>query len=207
MNVKAFAVGAVFAVSSLSALAGTTVYNGASFKPTPVPDRFSLYGFGRTSPTVTGSGAATSFAVKAAPKRTSFLDIWNIDTSLVKPGDYGFDAASIVATGSVLFNFITFHSVNEDGSLNVVSFDINDEKTEASGTGNFGVLKTCPIKSCVWIEVGGTQLAGSPGTGYSTPNFFVAPPSAVPEPETYALLIAGLAATAAWVSRRRSPAA
>ncbi len=185
--VKALAIGALCANFANPAQAVTvTVYNTAIFRPAPLGG-FQLDGFGRgdtSKPTLNAEvNEAASFATQA------FFDTWNIDVSLLSPGNYQFNSTVVQATGSVLFTNVAFNSYDALGNRNSVLFEISADGKQASGSGGFSVLQTCPVQSCVWIDVFGTQDSAAGQNGYGS-NLV----AQIPEPATYALLLAGLTA-------------
>lgn len=173
----------------------------STYTATFLPDAGSgvvLDGFGR--------GATPGFAdaVPAAPGsaplsgRESFRDLWQIDTSLMAAGVYVLAPTTVDAAGSLLFTSVSFRSYDEAGNLDIVDFALNASGTQASGSGLFTVRTSCPVQVCVWIEVLGTQLVGSPaGEGYGG----VVAAAPIPEPASVLLMLAGLGAVWGW-SRR-----
>jgi hypothetical protein len=193
--VKALTIAALCAACASPAQAvSVTIYNTAIFHPTPHGD-FQLDGFGRgdtSRPGVDATGVgAGSFSTQA------FFDTWNIDVSLLSPGNYQFTSTVVFATGSVLFSNVAFNSYDELGHRNSVLFEISADGKQASGSGSFSVVKPCPVQSCVWIDVFGTQDLSVKQTGYGS-NLV----AQIPEPASYALLMGGLAAIAGLMRRR-----
>lgn len=138
--------------------------------------------------------------VGAGPVGTApFFDTWNIDVSGVSPGLYSFSNMVVDAFGSTTFTSITFNSYDASGARNAILFDLNAAGTQAVGSGSFTVLETCPVVSCVWIDVAGTRAAGGlPAYGDGGLTFA----TAVPEPASAAMLLLGLAGLGV-VARRR----
>jgi hypothetical protein len=196
---KALAIAALYTLgvvccNSAQAI-GVSTYNTAIFNPAP-GGGYQLDGFGRgdtSKPDLTSTPAdPQSFASQA------FFDVWNINASHLLPGNYHFTSTVVLATGSVLFQNVAFNSYDEFGNRNTVLFDISEDGKQASGSGSFSVVKPCPVLSCVWIDVFGTQDLGVAQTGYGAHIV-----TQVPEPATYALLLAGLAVVAGLSSKRR----
>lgn len=195
---KAVAIAALYTfgavcASSVQAI-GVSTYNTAIFNPAP-GGGFQLDGFGRgdtSKPETSTQGGPSSFASQA------FFDVWNINVSNLSPGNYQFTSTVVFATGSVLFQNVAFNSYDELGNRNTVLFDLSADGKQATGSGSFSVVKPCPVQSCVWIDVFGTQDLGVTQTGYGA-NIV----TQVPEPTSSALLLAGLAAVAGLSSKRR----
>lgn len=183
-----------FCASGVQAI-GVSIYNTAVFNPAP-GGGFQLDGFGRGDtfkPDLTSTQEPPqSFASQA------FFDVWNINVGNLLPGNYHFTSTVVLATGSVLFQNVAFNSYDEFGNRNTVLFDLSDDGKQATGSGSFSVVKPCPVQSCVWIDVFGTQDLSVTQTGYGGTIV-----TQVPEPASYALLLAGLAAGAGLSSRRQ----
>lgn len=169
--------------------ASAKVYNSASFAP-QTDGSVQLLGFGRTSET---------FDFLAAPGGlTNFFDTWNIGTAGVAPGEYSFTDMVIDSTGPLRFSSITFNSIDAEGVRHTILFDLSTPR-HAVGSGTFTVLESCPIASCVWIDVVGQQR-GVPTAGYGGTT--VATP--VPEPASYGMMALGLVGIGAFARRRRA---
>jgi hypothetical protein len=80
-------------------------------------------------------------------------------------------------------------------------FDLDTEGTQAVGSGTFTVLAECPVASCIFIQVIGTQVIGDLNEGYGGSDIFLATP--VPEPASWALLGLGLAVVGGLARRQR----
>jgi PEP-CTERM motif len=121
-------------------------------------------------------------------------------------GTYNFDNWVIDATGSLLFGNSGFsvglNYIDESGVRFTEFFDVNAAGTQAVGSGTFTVRNQCPIASCLWLDIMGTQEAGGGAAGYGGTGSLFA--SVVPEPAAGALLLLGLAGVAAAARRRRS---
>jgi len=190
MNVKPFTA-AVLAVAC-TAGAHAAVFNGASFASIS-NGVVGLNGFGRGAfrPTV------DTFAPVLPSATALFFDTWNINVSGVPADLYRFDSMVVNAFGGAVFSLLTFNSFDAAGVRNTIAFNINAAGTQAVGSGTFTVLQQCPVQSCVWIDVFGTQPLGGGGYGGTT----IA--TVVPEPASLALMALGLAAVAGVVTRRR----
>lgn len=196
---KALALASVCATYASSVQAtDVTVYNTASFKPVTT-SIYKLDGFGRGDTAKPGldqpGGDAGSFALSA------FFDTWNINVDLMSPGTYQFTSTVVEAKGSVLFSNVAFNSYDEIGNRSTILFEISEGGKKATGSGSFFVVKPCPVQSCVWIDVFGTQDLSVGQTGYGS-NLV----AQIPEPASYALLVAGLAAVVARARRKPTPA-
>lgn len=165
------------------------VFNSASFVSIG-SNLVELDGFGR--------GASSRVFGSAPPSAAEFfLDTWNIDVSGIAPGVYSFNGMVVDAFGGVVFNVLTFNSYDAAGVRNTILFDTNAAGTQAVGSGTFSVLEQCPVQSCVWIDVVGTQPGGGVG-GYGGTTVA----TAVPEPAGWALMVLGLAAVLGGAGRR-----
>lgn len=163
-----------------------------------------LFGFGRGASNF--RSASVSFAT--ASTRVNFFDTWNIDVSEIAPGTYNFENWVIDATGGLLFGNSGFsvglNYIDESGVRFTEFFDVNAEGTQAIGSGTFTVREKCPIASCLWLDIMGTQDAGSPTAGYGGGGSGGLIASVVPEPATYGLMALGLVAVGAVARRRRA---
>ncbi|MBT9494680.1 MAG: PEP-CTERM sorting domain-containing protein [Paucibacter sp.] len=194
--VKSLAIAAVCAACAGAAHAtDVTIYTTAAFSPV-ANGKYRLDGFGRGDTSKPGLSAATSDASSFASQ--AFFDTWDINVDLLSPGNYQFTYTVVQASGSVLFSNVAFNSYDELGNRNSVLFEISADGKQASGSGSFSVVKPCPVQSCVWIDVFGTQDLSVGQTGYGA-NFV----AQIPEPGSYALLLAGLAVGAGIARRRR----
>jgi len=195
-NLCVIALVAAFCTSGASA----AVFNSARFVEV-MPGLVSLEGFGRGAVSNSPGPVAFGLGLSLDAARVPFFDTWNIQVGDIAPGTYSFSDMLIDATGSLLFGTggfaVTFNSIDEFGDRNTVLFNVNDAGTQAKGSGVFTVRGSCPISSCVWIDLSGTQEVGSPA-GYG--GTVIA--AVVPEPATGALLLLGLAAVGAAARRR-----
>lgn len=190
------------ALALLSAVPGhlraaTDTYAASFVLVDPVAGTVEIDGFGRV---ISSGAAAMGFAALAAA-REPFFDTWQIDTSAIPAGPYEFTALTVEAAGSLQFTSVTFNSIDEAGVRNTILFDLNAAGTAAIGNGSFTVRASCPIESCVWIDIAGSQLAGTAGEGYGGTFDAVL----VPEPASALLLAGGLAWLAGIARRRQRP--
>jgi hypothetical protein len=194
---------AAFASGALADTRG--IYGSASFIQVG-SGVVELNGFGRGSnTTVSPLSLLRPLAVTEA--RQNFFDTWNIDSSGISAGTYNFDNWVIDATGSLLFGNSGFsvglNYIDESGVRFTEFFDVNASGTQAVGSGTFTVRSQCPIASCIWLDIMGTQETGM-SAGYGGAGALVA--SVVPEPTVYSLMALGLLAVGA-AARRRSAGA
>jgi hypothetical protein len=156
---------------------------------------------------INGFGRGSSAGLDATPQDTAalepFFDTWNLDTSDIAPGQYSFSSFIVDAAGGLVFTSMTLSSYDEAGHRNTVLFSLNDSGTQATGSGQFTVLSTCPVQSCLWIDVVGLQPPGSAAAGYGDGGLTTV--TQVPEPATNALWALGLLGLAGAL-RRRAPA-
>jgi len=184
----------VLAAAASSGQAQVNVFVTAFLQPVQQPEGVTLLGFGRS---ISRPEGVDSFNL-LGPLSVPFFDTWNIGTLGVLPGIYTFTNLTVDATGGSSFAGMTFNSFNEQGVRQTILFSLNGAGTQAVGSGNFTVLASCPVTTCVWIDVIGQSPVGSPwsygGVGTALP---------IPEPSQWALLALGLAAVAGAAKRRR----
>lgn len=203
-----------YLLSFLVALGGSAAwaqsidtYDSAYLQPAG-GDLIEMLGFGRGGSLLSVPHSAFSSAAVVQPMsgdREVFFDTWNVDSSLVTPGLYSLDDFVIDVAGSLQFTSVIFNSY--DASLPVpvlrsVLFDLNAQGTQATGSGTFTVLAECPVASCIFIQVIGTQEIGDSARGYGLDNIFIATP--VPEPAGWALLALGLGVVGGAARRARA---
>jgi len=183
----------------------------ADLVPLGQPGAVELLGFGRGGSELNDPLPAlrlapqliATSATSAAP--VPFWDRWFVEVDpAVAPGPYAFSAFTIEATGSVQFSVVTFNSYDASlppllPILDTVLFDVNATGTQAVGSGAFTVRSECPVSSCIYIDVFGTQLAGDSTNGYN--GQVVA--TLVPEPASWALLALGLIVVGSAIRRVR----
>jgi hypothetical protein len=122
----------------------------------------------------------------------------------VSPGLYSLDNFVINVAGSLQFTTVIFNSYDASlpaPVLHSVLFDLDTEGTRAVGSGTFTVLAECPVASCIFIQVIGTQVINDVNEGYGRSDVFLATP--VPEPASWALLGLGLAVVGGLARRQR----
>jgi len=150
-----------------------------------------LDGFGR------GVSSSMGLTPDSFPAATEiFFDTWNIQVGGVTPGRYSFSDMLVDAVGELRFFSLVLHSYDAAGDRHSVLFSINAEQTQAVGSGSLTILASCPVASCVWIDVIGIQPVGNTG-GYGGSTVAV-----VPEPATWSVMLLGLG-TLGWALRRR----
>jgi len=191
---------AALCLSSGAAQAVTTVRDSASFVPKG-PGQIELLGFGRVGSERPVPNSFSGGASSLAPTGfEDFFDTWNIQiTSGVEPGQYSFSNMTVDAVGQLRFNSMVFNSYDAAGQRNSVLFSINEAGTQAVGSGQFTVLASCRVASCVWIDVVGIQPVGSLDRGYGGTTVAVA----VPEPAVWSSMLLGLGALGWSLKRRR----
>ena len=196
MNLKITLAAAALALAASAPQAAVNVFNSAFLATVPgAPDGgIGLTGFGRNTSLATAEASASLQGVAA----TLFFDTWNIGTSGVAPNIYSFSNMLVDAFGGVSFLAVTFNSIDAEGLRSTILYDLNPSGTQAVGSGNFTVLASCPIASCVWIDVIGRLPAGS-GSGYNGTTTALP----IPEPGQWALLALGLAAVGVATRRAR----
>lgn len=203
MKLKLLAIALITATMATGASAGVrNIFESARFAPADDDsDNIQLFGFGRGAASF--SAAASTLAPTAL--RVSFFDTWNIDVSDIAPGAYSFENWVIDATGSLRFGTSGFsvglNYIDESGERFTQFFEVNEDGTQATGSGTFTVRQECPIASCLWLDIMGTQGTGA-RAGYGGADSLIA--TVVPEPATYGLMALGLVAVGAAAWRRRS---
>ena len=194
----------LLAVGGPSAWAVSTVYDDeAYFEQVGDSSLIEMLGFGRGGSNVAFDTSAANLQATSEP-REIFFDTWNVDTSQVAPGEYFLDSFVIDVAGSLQFTSVVFNSYDASPVpvLRSVLFDVNALGTQATGSGTFTVLADCPVASCVFIQVFGTQEIGDSSRGYGLDNVLIATP--VPEPAAWALLALGLGVVGGAARRARA---
>ncbi|MDZ7591614.1 MAG: PEP-CTERM sorting domain-containing protein [Rubrivivax sp.] len=181
-------------------------YDSAYLQPVDESDLIEMLGFGRGGSLLAAPDAFVSRAdvQPLSGARELFFDTWHVDSSQVSPGLYSLDNFVIDVAGSLQFTTVIFNSYDASSPapvLRSVLFDLNAGGTQAMGSGTFTVLAECPVASCIFIQVIGTQEIGDLDRGYGRGNEFLATP--VPEPASWALLGLGLAVVGSFARRRR----
>lgn len=196
---------ALFATTPMAA----KVYTTATLVPTSTGStEFKLLGFGRVtefsggvSPEVGLRSLRAASTLLADPPREPFHDIWDINSLAMPSGEYSFSHI-IDAQGDLEFSFVFLTSLTSTGKQ-TIDFTISPDGKQAIGSGLLRIDQPCGAAVCVWLDLLGTQPKGG-APGYGGP--FTA--TAVPEVQTYALMLAGLAGLGLWARRRqRSQAA
>ncbi len=196
MQIKPFLAAIALAALASAPQAAVTIFNTAFLAPAAGgPDGgIVLNGFGRNTSTLATADAGSQLG--GAPL-LPYFDTWNLGTMGVTPGLYNFASLVVDADPGTFFTGITFNSIDAAGVRNTILFSLNAGNTQAVGSGTFTVRASCPIQSCVWIDVIGLRPEGAPwgygGGGTALP---------VPEPTQWALLAAGLAGLGVALRRR-----
>lgn len=151
---------------------------------------------------LTAALLSAGLASSASAQRVGFFDTWNVDVSAIAPGTYSYNSWLVDATGSLLFDTyssgVALNYIDESGVRFTEFFDVNAEATQAVGSGTFTVRGTCPISTCLWIDIRGTMEVGSPA------GYIVSAQFPVPEPATFGMLALGLLTVGAAARRRHA---
>jgi MYXO-CTERM domain-containing protein len=191
---------ALFATAPMAA----KVYTTATLVPANSGStEFKLLGFGRVTefsttvdPTIGLRSLRGAATLLAEPAREPFHDIWDINAAAMPSGEYSFSHV-IDAQDGLEFGFVFLTSLTGTGKQ-TIDFTISADGKQAIGTGLLRIDQPCGAAVCVWLDLLGTQpKGGKPGYG----GEFTA--SAVPELQTYALMLAGLGGLGLWARRRR----
>ncbi len=201
MQIKSILAAAALALAAGAPQASVTVFNSAFLAPLPGGPSagIGLNGFGRNTSLAVALTDAGS--LNGAPALVPYFDTWNLGTAGVTPGIYSFSNLLVEAAPGTVFTGVTFNSIDDTGARSTFLFSLNAGGTTALGSGSFTVRASCPIASCVWIDVIGLRPLGTPwgygGTGTALP---------IPEPGTWVLFGLGLAGLAAATRRQRQAA-
>lgn len=208
MNIRSFIAAAFLAVGVSNSFALTTYTFGASFTYT-APGAVTL-GFGRADihSIVPDVDTAATFSAKRGisslvttlsdPGYTpgtlpfNYLDVWNFNG--LTAGTYNVNT-SITATGSLAIGsaLLSWYS---GGTLHSEALSVAPSFASASGITSITVDSNCGANACVFVQLLGWEDKTDTTRGYN------ATITSVPEPETYAMLLAGLGVIG-FVARRR----
>jgi hypothetical protein len=210
---KVFAAVAVLAASGASFAATTDLTSvgasGVTLSQVSLDAGNNYYGIGGLEYIVSGTNPASTFAAFCLEPTEHFFNVnpttFNIGT-LTAPKS---DALSKLFTGAGWngANYAT-DSVTTDAQKSALALAVWDIATDGAldfGAGTFRVqADSLTAQALVWYAAGNTSL--SPYLVALTNDGIQDLVTAVPEPSTYALLLAGLAGIG-FVARRRQPRA
>jgi len=188
MHLRSIVAGAALAAAASGSFAITTNNFEGGFTYLG-PGVIEPLGFGR----VDGSGQAGGYTPGISPP--NFLDNWNF-TGLTT-GTYQF--STIIATNGLLALDTVTLGWFSGGKAHFQSITVSPDFTSASGLTSITVDPGCDVNTCVWLNIYGWEDATSSPRGY---NAMIA--QQVPEPESFALLLTGLAVVGFVVQRRRA---
>lgn len=197
MGLRTLSAALLVVVSTFASAQSVTVYNTAQFVQIG-PGVGQLAGFGRIIEAF--ESPPTQAAVSPEATTVPFFDTWNIGVSSLMTGLYSFSNMTVNTQGPATIDSVTFNSYDAQGVRHTILFSANASGTQLVGSGTFTVLASCPVGSCVWIDVIGKQVVGGGSAGYGGST--VATP--VPEPASGVLLLLGVAAVASLRRARRT---
>jgi len=215
--------GAVLVLSAAAATAQVRVTEVAPWSSGNSPvgaDWFEVTNFGTSSVDLTGwrvDDASNSFAASvalngitsiaagesvifvegAAAKAQDFLNVWfgSPTFSGVRVGTYSGSGIGLSTDGDAVNLF------NSAGQLQAnVSFGLSDALSPFQTFDNSAGLNGVTLGSSSWSQLGVNGAFAAPS------GFEIGSPSLVPEPETFAMLLSGLALLAGVARRRRQAA-
>lgn len=209
MNIRSSIAAVLLAAGASNSFAITTYNFDGGFKytsPTVVaPLGFGrLDGFGRADSALPNtlsklSPSANRSATLADPGYTpgisppNYLDNWKFDG--LKAGTYEFNT-TVNTFGLLALDTVTLGWYS-GGTAHFQSITVGSDFKSATGITAITVDPGCDVNTCVWLNIYGWEDTTSSPRGYK------ASISQVPEPDTYAMLLAGLGVIG-FVARRRS---
>jgi len=203
MKFSSAALALLLTASSAGVLAQTTSTYTKTFQYVDAGAVLPL-GFGRAGDAVINKlGGAEALQFAAAPDAYTpgvlpftFHDFWKFNG--LQAGTYNFDT-TINATGNTGFGIVLFEWFSQ-GAPSSINFTISADYRTAHASGSFTVDPGCDVNYCVFMHLYGWQDNGA-NRGYNG----LTTVTAVPEPSTTALWLAGLGGLG-WLARRRRAA-